>query len=320
MSWQQILAENYRSLEALIHYLELPPHLINALDQNPSFSLSVPKRLAQKMQKATLDDPLVRQFIPLREENIPHSSMSNDPLQESCFLHTKKLIQKYAQRALIITTSACSMHCRFCFRRCFDFPKQQNHFDEEIEWINKHPEIHEIILSGGDPLSLNDTSLKRLFQSLSHISHCTTVRIHTRFPIGIPERIDPSFLTTLDSLPQQKIVVLHVNHPLELDDDVKEAMHRLHAKGIILLSQTVLLKGVNDTLTTLEALMKRLINCHIIPYYLHQVDQVPGVCHFNVPQEKGKELLDNLRNRLPGYCIPRYVQEIPFEKRKTPLC
>jgi len=316
MNWQTLLKQNITSIDAL----SLPASFIALLEKEPSFSLNIPKRLAARMQPNTLDDPIARQFLPIKEEQIAHASFSNDPLSESSFKHTDKLLHKYQKRALFITTSACAMHCRFCFRRCFPYTKEREGFEEEIAWLKQHTEIEEVILSGGDPLSLPDRTLQTLFHSLSAISHIKTLRIHTRFPIGIPERIDDSFLACLDSFQLQKLLVLHVNHPIELDEDVRAKMHLLQKKGILLLSQTVLLKGVNDTLPVLEELMKRLIDCRILPYYLHQLDRVQGASHFEVSQEQGKKLISALRQRLPGYAIPRYVQEMAFESNKTPIC
>lgn len=312
MNWKHELAHNIRSLDDLSR--TLPP----SFETNSSFSLNVPTRLAAKIQNAETD-PIARQFLPRKEEALFHPNFSVDPLSESQFQKTKKLLHKYPNRALLLTTNTCAMHCRFCFRRCFPHAQKQDGFDEEIHWLRAHPEIEELILSGGDPLSLPDALLECLLNELAGIPHLQTVRFHTRFPIGIPERIDSSFLSCLDAFPRQKILVLHTNHPIELDEEVSSAMHRLQEKGVLLLSQTVLLKGVNDSLPVLEALMKRLVQCRILPYYLHQLDRVEGAQHFEVPHEEGKQLIAELRQRLPGYAIPRYVQETAFETCKTPL-
>lgn len=312
MGWKQQLAHNIRSLECL------SPELAEAFETNTSFPLNLPKRLADKIHD-TERDPIARQFLPSREESLIDSAFSEDPLEEARFRKTRKLLHKYPSRALLLTTNTCAMHCRFCFRRCFPYQKEQEGFNEEIQWLHHHPEIEELILSGGDPLSLPDSLLERLLYDLSHIPHIQTIRFHTRFPIGIPERINDSFLSCLRAFPRQQILVLHTNHPLELDENVCDAMHLLHEKGLLLLSQTVLLKGVNDSLTVLEALMKRIVQCRILPYYLHQLDRVQGASHFEVPHEEGKKLISALRQRLPGYAIPRYVQETAFESCKTPL-
>jgi EF-P beta-lysylation protein EpmB len=315
MNWKKILSQNITAIEDL----NLSSASIDLLEKDTSFSLNIPKRLAEKISKNPLKDPIALQFLPMKQEALIHTSFCNDPLSESNFKKTSKLLYKYQKRALLITTNACAMHCRFCFRRWFEHTKENTDFDKEIEWLRQHHEIEEVILSGGDPLSLPDSTLEKLFHALSSIPHIKIMRIHTRFPIGIPERIDDSFLSCLAACKLQKVFVLHVNHPLELDEDVQEKMHLLHSQGVLLLSQTVLLKGVNDTALLLEELMKRLISCRILPYYLHQLDRVQGTSHFEVPIEKGKHLMATLRENLPGYCIPRYVQETPFDRSKTPI-
>ena len=305
MPWQKLLHQNITSVEN---------------SYSSPFPTYIPKRLFEKITGNTEEDPIARQFLPMKEEAAITPSFCPDPLSETSFLVTPRLLHKYQKRVLFMTTSACAMHCRFCFRRCFSHAKGETCFDEELDWLKAHTDIEEIILSGGDPLSLPDHILIKLFHSLSTIPHIKTVRIHTRFPIGIPERIDESFLSCLAVLNLQKVLVLHTNHPLELDQDVREKMHLLHAKGVLLLSQTVLLKGVNDRVAILEELMRRLIDCRILPYYLHQLDRVQGTGHFEVSEEEGHRLVTALRERLPGYAVPRYVKEHAFEKNKSVLC
>lgn len=313
MNWKALVQETVTSLEDL----DLPLEIRLLLDPSSSFSLAIPKRLADRIKQEKGHGPLSKQFLPFLEEK--RGDGESDPLSESSFRKAPHLLQKYQKRALLLTTSGCAMHCRFCFRRAFSFPKEGQNFDEEIAWLQAHDEIEEVILSGGDPLMLSDEILTKLFHALSSLSHIKTLRIHTRLPIGIPERIDDSFLKCMNQFTRQKILVLHVNHPVELDEVVEQKMHLLHQLGVLLLSQTVLLKGVNDSVSVLEELMKRCLACQILPYYLHQLDRVAGTCHFEVSKEEGKKLIHALRERLPGYAVPRYVQEMPFETSKTPI-
>src|SRR3990167_3940877 len=214
MPWRQIRKDNFTYLPALLNYLELPAEKIL---QKPHFPLNLPRRLASKIKKNCLDDPIFRQFVPLEEEAIVSPGFVKEPLQDQRFLKTKKILQKYKGRALILTTSACAMNCRFCFRQNFPYEKETLGFAEEIAYLQKDPTLSEVILSGGDPLSLSDELLQELFTSLDAIPHLQRIRFHTRFPLGIPERIDDSFLTVLAASSKQIFFTIHCNHPRELD-------------------------------------------------------------------------------------------------------
>lgn len=279
------------------------------------FILNLPERLAQKISKNDPDDPLLLQFVPhineLSEEGL------EDPVDDLAFQKSPKLLQKYKSRALMITTSACAMHCRYCFRK--NYPYLSSDFINEIELINKDTSLEEILLSGGDPLSLSDDSLFDLLDQLEAIAHIQRIRFHTRFPIGIPERIHEGFLKKISSYKKQIIFVIHVNHVRELDQDILDACRSLLAHKIPVLTQTVLLKGINDSVKELRDLFLRLVNHGIIPYYLHQLDRVKGSLHFEVDPQIGLDLIEELRNQLPGYAIPEYVQEIAHKSSKTPL-
>ncbi|MBS0628823.1 MAG: KamA family radical SAM protein [Verrucomicrobia bacterium] len=315
MLWRQILRTNFRQLSMLADFLELDP---SSLSKNPRFPLNLPRRIANKINKADLNDPLLRQFVPLAEEQCIAEGFVDDPVQDVSFCRSKKLLQKYEGRALLLTTSTCAMNCRFCFRKNFDY-EQKTPFDQEIAHIQGDSSLQEIILSGGDPLSLSDTDLKQLFDRIGAIEHVKIIRFHTRFPVGIPERINESFLQILVDCPKQIVFILHSNHPKELDPDVLSALKSIQKQGIPLLLQTVLLKGVNDSLETLKALFEKCIHNGILPYYLHQLDRVEGSAHMEVPEERGKELIKELRSCLPGYAIPTYVAEIPGKPNKTVL-
>lgn len=310
--WRQIQKNNFRSLTQLADFLEIP---FEALNTSPHFPLNLPRRLAEKMEKGKLADPLLRQFVPLKEEGEKTPGFTLDPVEDSRFCKTPKLLQKYQGRALLLSTSACAMHCRYCFRQNFEYAKKDP-FESELDELRQNPEIHEVILSGGDPLSLADRDLESLLTNLEAIPHLKIIRFHTRFPIGIPERITPAFCALLEKAKKQIIFVLHANHPKELDEDVLGALKQIPHP---LLLQSVLLKGVNDHFETLKSLYEKAISHGIIPYYLHQLDPVSGAAHFAVESSIGVNLIEKLRSNLPGYAVPRFVAEVPGALHKTPL-
>lgn len=316
--WRQILRTNITRFAPLVEYLELSPELQKKILQNPRFSINLPLRLAAKIRKNTLDDPLLRQFVPLDDELVSIPGFTPEPLQEQEFRKTKKILHKYQGRALLVTTSACAMHCRFCFRQNFPYETEEKGFEEELAYIAQDPTLSEIILSGGDPLSLTDQTLASLFNSLNQISHVKRIRFHTRFPIGIPERIDISFLELLASSQKQIFFVIHCNHPRELDADVVSALKKIQNLGIPVLNQCVLTKGVNDDEKTLLALSEALLQAGIIFYYLHELDLVQGAGHFALPETRGPQLIRYLQENTSGFGVPRLVREIPGQPSKTP--
>ena len=254
----------------------------------------------------------------MHEETHLQSGYSSDPIGDIPSRKSAKLLHKYDGRVLLVCTSACVMHCRYCFRQNFDYEPQPG-FTEELELITADPTIHEVILSGGDPLSLNNQTLKQLLTKLSEIPHLTRLRFHTRFPIGIPERLDDEFIAILTSLKQSVWFVIHVNHASELDYDILERLGELRRQGIIILNQSVLLKGVNDSAQALKDLCEKLVDNGILPYYLHQLDRVQGTGHFEVDENVGVKLINELSMCLPGYAVPKYVREISGEPSKTSL-
>ncbi len=319
LEWRKIQKNNITSSEQLFKFLRLNSDGIEHIFLNPKFNLNIPLRLAQKIKKNDLNDPIFLQFVPLVKEQLVHPQFSTHPVLDTEFTRAPKLIQKYHGRALLLTSSACAMHCRFCFRQNFPYETSISNYDKELQAIQKDPSIQELILSGGDPLSLPDNKLRKLIQDLECIAHIKLLRFHTRFPIGIPERITKEFLEIIESSRLQTIFVIHTNHPKELDDDVLSALKKIHLSGATLLSHSVLLKNVNDNLETLETLFLKLAKSGIIPYYLNQLDKVQGSAHFEVDLKKGLQLTQALREKLPGYAVPRFIQEIPFEKHKTLL-
>lgn len=315
--WRSILKENFHNISKLLDYLELSPENREKVLTKSSFVLNVPKRLAQKIKKNDITDPLFLQFVPLKKEDV--LGFSKDPLKEIEFQETEKLLSKYPSRSLIITTSACAMNCRFCFRRNFPYETERKDFNKELDLLRNDSNIKEVILSGGDPLALSDERLFELLKEIDSISHVERIRFHTRFQIGIPERITLELVNNLKQIKKAIWWVIHVNHPLEIDSEVEASIRSLKSAGVSVLSQTVFLKGVNDSEETLEALLVKLSNSGVQPYYLHQLDQVEGTNHFEALPEKGIEILENLSNRLSGFMIPRFVKEIPHKPKKSPL-
>ncbi|MBS3903510.1 MAG: KamA family radical SAM protein [Anaplasmataceae bacterium] len=318
--WKEVLRKNFTQWEPLCDYLELDeaarPHIL----KKSIFPLNLPYRLASKIKKNSLTDPILLQFVPLSEEEQKIPGYSRDPLQETTFKQSSKLLQKYPSRALLVTTSACAMHCRFCFRRHFDYDVHSKSLDLDLQKTREDPSIKEIILSGGDPLSLNNETLASMITSLETIPHIRRLRIHTRFPIGIPERLDPELLHLLGKSRLQIWVVIHCNHAQELDVDVLSALKSVQKQGIPVLNQAVLLKGVNDSIAAQQSLAETLIDHGILPYYLHQLDKVEGAAHFAVEDHIGVQLIEELQKRISGYGVPKFVREIPQKLSKTPLC
>jgi EF-P beta-lysylation protein EpmB len=318
-SWRTVLRSNFTHWMKLADFLEWDEAQRCQILQKPRFPLNLPMRLAQKIEKGTWEDPVLKQFLPTFEEAQEREGFVLDPVGDTGCRKSPKLLQKYQGRVLLVCTSACAMHCRYCFRQNFDYETEDKTFVEEIELIRQDQTIHEVILSGGDPLMIREETLEFLLRTLSQMPHLTRFRFHTRVPIGIPERIDPPFLKLLGSLPQQIWFVIHCNHPRELDPEIIYRIKQLQRLGINVLSQAVLLKGVNDDVETLKSLCETLVNLGIFPYYLHQLDRVRGASRFEVPEEKGKWLIQEISKQLPGYAVPKYVREIAGEPSKTTL-
>lgn len=320
--WQTALANAIREPSALLQYLDLPKSFLNgAIAANRSFALRVPLGYCQRIEKGNPDDPLLRQILPLATELINDQQFSHDPVGDIAAIEVPGLLHKYHGRVLIITTAACAVHCRYCFRR--HFPYHENRAEQDwqqtIDYISANPDIHEVILSGGDPLSLTESRLKNLTDKLINIPHIKTLRLHTRLPIVLPERINNELLDWLDSLPWKIVIVLHCNHANEIDISVAQALKLLHQHQITLLNQSVLLAGVNDNTDALVNLSQKLFEHDVLPYYLHLLDKVQGAKHFYVNREKASKLLGEVRQRLPGYLVPKLVTEEAGEKSKTSL-
>lgn len=321
--WRSALRTAVRDAAQLLRILELPDELLGpAQAAERSFPVFAPLGYVARMRPGDLDDPLLRQVLPLGDELASIPGYSHDPVGDRAATLSPGLLQKYRGRALIVTTSACAVHCRYCFRREFPYdesPRSPADWQPALDRIAADPTIDEVILSGGDPLTLVDTHLAELVRRIEAISHVRRLRVHTRLPVIIPERVTGAMLDWLRGGRLTPIMVIHANHVREIDASVEQALGRLADVGVPLLNQAVLLRGVNDSVEALEDLCRRLVDLRVMPYYLHQLDRVTGAAHFEVPVEQGMVLLDKLRARLPGYAVPRYVQEIAGESGKRVL-
>lgn len=306
--WQPQLRQAITSWEVLANLLELQDEQREEILRKSHFPLKMPIRLVEKVKKGTLDDPILKQFLPLVQEEAVKSGCMKDPVGDGASRMAPRLLHKYQGRLLLMPTGACAMHCRYCFRRHFDYGESD--WEEELTYIESEKSIREVILSGGDPLSLPNYKLERLLKKLEAIGHLKKVRFHTRFPIAIPERIDAPFLEMIASLRLQVFFVIHCNHPLELGSDLFSKLRLLQRSGATLLCQSVLLKGVNDDAAVLKELFEELTDNGVLPYYLHQLDRVEGASHFEVDESVGLEIMEVLRQELPGYAVPKYVKEI----------
>ena len=321
--WQQQLKQAIRDPLELCQQLGLPETLVPAARKaGNDFPLFAPRPFVSRIQYGDPQDPLLRQLLPIADELCVTPGFTADPLCEHGNQQVPGLLQKYHGRGLLVTTGACAIHCRYCFRRDYPYhesPASGQQWQPAIDQLASDPQIEEVILSGGDPLTLVDSQLSLLANRLQAIPHLTLLRIHTRMPIMIPQRICDSLLDWLTTTRLQPIMVIHANHANELDDEVGKALARLSSRGVLLLNQSVLLAGVNDDAATLAALSRRLIELRVQPYYLHQLDRVEGAAHFEVPVEQGQQIIRQLSSMLPGYALPRYVQELPGQPAKTPI-
>lgn len=286
------------------------------------FPLLVPESFVKRMKPGDASDPLLRQVLPLADEDRDVSGFEEDALDEAKYRKAPGLLQKYSGRALLVLTGACAVHCRYCFRRHYPYsqePKRLDDWEPAFEAIERDESIHEVLLSGGDPLMLTDERLASVVRRLDALPHLRRLRLHTRLPIVLPSRVTLDLVDLLTSIRLTPVVVVHANHPNELVADCALALRQLVQTGVMVLNQAVLLRGINDSADVLAALSERLIDLGVRPYYLHQLDRVAGTAHFEVPEETGRALIDELRRRLPGYAVPQFVREIPDMPFKTPL-
>ena len=313
--WQQALKSAVRDPDELIGRLRLPArYLAPARQAAREFPVFAPLDFIRRMEPGNPHDPLLRQVLPLGLESRLEKIDLEDPLEEASAIQAPGLLQKYAGRALLIASGTCAIHCRYCFRRHFPYqktPRSLAAWQPALQMLAEDPSLEEILLSGGDPLTLVDSQLDALMSQIDRIEHVRRLRIHTRLPIVIPERVTKNLVANLKGKRMTTFVVVHANHSAEIDDGVGLALRRLIDEGITVLNQAVLLKGVNDSLDALVGLSRQLVNVGVLPYYLHQLDRVAGASHFEVPVTQGRQLVNAMRDRLPGYAVPRYVIEKP---------
>ncbi len=321
--WQTEMAAAFTTTAALAAAVGLDPQSI-ACGQpgGRGFGMRIPASYVRRMRRGDPNDPLLLQVLPSAREYAEVADFTADPVGEHAALRAPGLLQKYAGRALLITTSACAAHCRYCFRREFPYSEhggETRRWSAALQEIAGDESIEEVILSGGDPLSLSDARLTSLTEALAAIRHVRRLRVHTRQPIVLPSRVDCGLTRWLRGIQLPTVFVLHCNHPNELDAEVYEACARLRAAGATLLNQSVLLRGVNDNADVLAALSRRLFEAGVLPYYLHVLDRVRGAAHFAVPDGTAQLIAGELVARLPGYLVPRLVREVPGAPAKVSL-
>lgn len=321
--WQRQLSHVINTVDELWQLLELPHDALpGAHAAARQFPLRIPRAFVAKMRKGDLHDPLLRQVLPLGEELTPPPGFVNDPLAERSSNPHQGLLHKYESRVLVIAGSACAVHCRYCFRR--HFPYQDNQlsqpqFDALLTYLHAHPEVNEIILSGGDPLVTSNARLQRWVEALEKLPQLKRLRIHTRTPVVIPERIDNGLLQILRHTRLRTIMVVHCNHANEIDAAFTEAMHHLKQADVTLLNQAVLLKGINDSVDSQVDLSETLFDAGILPYYLHLLDHVAGAHGYLIEDETAYSLYRGMAARLPGFLLPRLTREVPGAPAKQVL-
>jgi EF-P beta-lysylation protein EpmB len=321
--WQQLWRDAVTDAHELLALVGLSGHADRLLPHTDTgFAVRVPRGFVARMRHGDPTDPLLLQVLPLAAELADVPGFSHDAVGDLAARAANGVLHKYEGRALLIATGSCAVNCRYCFRRHFPYAEQTaaaNRWEQALAHLRAEPSISEVLLSGGDPLSLSTGKLAELTDALATIPHIRRLRIHTRLPVVLPERIDTEFYNWLAALPLQTVVVLHANHPNEIDASVARACGVLREAGATLLNQSVLLRGINDDDDALSALSERLFEAGVLPYYLHQLDRVAGAAHFEVTEERALSLMDSLRRRLPGYLVPRLVREIAGAPYKLPV-
>ena len=322
-AWQTALKNSITTIDALLRQLDLYAADVGMSESAcKSFPLRVPLSFVQRMKKGNPKDPLLRQVLPLQQELVNTPGYTHDPLGEEAVSKAPGLLHKYHGRILLTITGACAINCRYCFRRHFPYSRHgidSRGWEPAINYIKHNADIQEVILSGGDPLVAKDSHLAALVGRLTTIRHIKRLRIHTRLPIVLPERINDELLAWLRNTPLDKVMVIHCNHPQEVNNNVGNALRKLRQLPVTILNQAVLLKGVNDSADTLIDLNNILFKYGVMPYYLSLLDQVAGAAHFNVTQKEAVTILQELMQRLPGYLVPKLVKEQQGATSKIPI-
>lgn len=322
-SWQDELTNLIREPAELLDLLKLPKSLLPAAEvAHQLFPLRVPRPYLERIERGNIEDPLLKQILPLGAESENHKGYSTDPLAEQSSNPHQGLVHKYHGRVLLVVAPSCAINCRYCFRR--HFPYEENNpsraqWQQTFDYIANDHSITEVIYSGGDPLAAPDRQLQWLTDQLASIPHLQRLRVHTRLPVVIPQRITDETLNWLAGSRLKPVMVLHINHPNEIDDDVRRAIARLKTAGVTLLNQSVLLKGINDNVETLTTLSETLFAADVLPYYLHLLDKVAGAAHFDIPEMRARQLHQQLQGRLPGFLVPKLCREEAGRASKTTI-
>lgn len=322
-AWQTALAQVVTDPSELLRLVGLGEEWREAAEAAAkAFPLRVPRGFVARMRSGDPADPLLRQVLPLGQELRVMPGFGPDPVGDHAAQQAPGVLQKYKGRVLLTATGACAVHCRYCFRRHFPYEESNASVDGwcgALDAIATDSSITEVILSGGDPLTLSDRRLTAFVQQAARIPHVKRLRVHSRLPVVLPERITKALCEILISTRLRPVLVIHVNHAQEIDPTVQTACELLTKYGIPLLNQSVLLRGVNDNAEALIDLSEALFAVGVLPYYLHQLDRVQGAAHFEVSDSIARQLHATLQSRLPGYLVPRLVREIPGATGKTSL-
>lgn len=288
------------------------------------YAVAVTPDVAALIDASDPNDPIARQYVPSADELVTLPSENADPIGDHTHSPVSGIVHRYLDRVLFKLVHVCAVYCRFCFRREMVGPGKETALSDDVyskalDYIRTHPEIWEVILTGGDPLMLSARRLKEIMTDLAAIDHVRIIRIHTRVPVADPARVTDETVDALKVMGATTWVALHANHPRELTGDARTACARMIDAGIPMVSQSVLLRGVNDNAATLEALMRSFVECRIKPYYLHHGDLAPGTAHLRTTLEEGQKLMLSLRGRVSGLCQPDYVLDIPGGHGKAPI-
>lgn len=319
--WKTELSHCVNSIDELLNQLGLKAEDLNATEQAANeFSIKVPQSFVKLMEYGNPNDPLLKQVLPITSELQVDNNFSTDPVDESSFNPVPGIVHKYRNRVLMIISPNCAINCRYCFRR--HFPYDENRQSKQqwlkaLDYLKTKPEINEVIFSGGDPLAANDHFLRWLTAEIESIQHIKRLRIHTRLPVVIPSRVDDQLLNWLGNTRLKPTLVLHINHANEIDEALRQGVDRLKKSGITVLNQSVLLKGINDNSDQLISLSEKLFDAGIMPYYLHMLDPVQGASHFDVSMDRAVEIFRQIQTELPGFLVPKLVQERAGERSKS---
>ena len=321
--WQTLLKESLISAAELVSHLELPEECLPGAESGHKlFELRAPKPYLERIEKGNPKDPLLLQILPVQQESTQVTGYATDPLEEAESNPMPGLIHKYKSRALLVGSGACAINCRYCFRRHFPYADNglsNERIDQVVTYLKQQPDVNEVILSGGDPLATSDKRLEALISKLSDVPHLKRLRIHSRLPVVIPQRVTDGLVTLLSESRLKVIWVLHINHGNEIDRVVADAVRKITDKGMMVLNQSVILKGVNDNSQTLVDLSEALFDADILPYYLHAFDPVQGASHFDVSDDKAIQLWKKMQKELPGFLVPKLTREEPGKASKTLL-